>query len=163
FVLDTFTTPNNSPAVSTPTNTESQDIQKQRKPRKQASTMRVKVQMSSIVFILNNDGTRLATGSLERADVAVMLRKDTLRVGARLGNFSLLDDTNSSPDVDSFRRLLTIQDEDLADFRYETFDESEPGYPGYDSSVYLHAGSARLTFLEEPVRLLVEFGSKFAQ
>ena len=64
------------------------------------------------------------------------------------------------------RQLLTVQGEDgedLAVFKYETFDEKLPGFPGYNSSVYLQTGSTRLIFLEEPVRLLLEFGSKFAQ
>ncbi len=115
------------------------------------------------MFILNNDGVRLATGLLSRADVAVLLRQNTIRVGARLGNFSLSDDMAGEDRPESLRQLLTIQGEDLAVFKYETYDEKLPGFPGYDSSVYLRAGSARLTFLEEPTRLLLEFGSKFAQ
>nr|CAG8504476.1 8535_t:CDS:10 [Entrophospora candida]CAG8514013.1 6898_t:CDS:10 [Entrophospora candida] len=132
-------------------------------PQQQSSKIRVKARLNSIRFILNNDGVRLATGLLSRADVAVLLRQNTLRVGARLGNFSLTDDMATKDTPESLRQLLTIQGENLADFRYETFDENAPSFPGYNSSIYLRAGSARVTFLEKPILLLLDFGSKFAQ
>ncbi|GES89872.1 vacuolar protein sorting-associated protein vps13 [Rhizophagus clarus] len=168
FMLDTFTAPPTS--TSTPTSqTETVDVQSGteseeiRTPQSKPSTIRVKAKLNSIRFILNNDGVRLATGLLSLADVAVHLRQNTIRVGARLGNFSLSDDTAGEDRPESLRQLLTMQGEDLAVFKYETFDEKMPGFPGYNSSVYLRTGSARLTFLEEPIRLLLEFGSKFAQ
>ncbi|CAG8609296.1 9150_t:CDS:10, partial [Funneliformis caledonium] len=148
FILDTFTSPPTEPPASPPQIVDAQPV---------------KVKLNSIRFILNNDGVRLATGLLSLADVAVLLRQNTIRVGARLGNFSLSDDMAGENRPESLRQLLTIQGEDLAVFQYETFDEKSPGFPGYDSSVYLRAGSAKLTFLEEPTRLLLEFGSKFAQ
>ncbi|CAG8536787.1 2817_t:CDS:10, partial [Racocetra persica] len=163
FVLDTFTSSAPAPSQSsveteTPTLPESQNSQVS-----QASTMRVKVRLSSIRFILNNDGVRLATGLLYHADVAVLLRQNTIRVAARLGSFSLSDDMAGPNSDESLRQLLTLQGEDLAVFHYETYDESAPGFPGYESSVSLRTGSAKLTFLEEPIRLLLDFGSKFAQ
>ncbi|CAG8475084.1 9038_t:CDS:10, partial [Acaulospora morrowiae] len=170
YVLDTFTSssvqeplvdsgaPQSDLAVGSPypNSPESyKSLQQQRTP-----TMRVKVKLNSIRFILNNDGTRLATGLLSHAHAAVLLRQNTIRVGAQLGNFSLSDD---GAGAESSRRLLTIEGDDLAVFKYETFDENAPGFPGYDSSVSLRTGSAKLTFLEEPIRLLLDFGSKFAQ
>ena len=41
--------------------------------------LRVKVKLTSIVAVLNEDGFRLATLSLSAADVAVMLRAPTMR------------------------------------------------------------------------------------
>ncbi|CAI2166885.1 9593_t:CDS:10 [Funneliformis geosporum] len=173
FILDTFTSSPTQPPASPPQivdaqpGSESEETLKPQPlpspPPTQSSTMRVKVRLNSIRFILNNDGVRLATGLLSLADVAVLLRQNTIRVGARLGNFSLSDDLAGESRPESLSQLLTIQGEDLAVFQYETFDEKSPGFPGYDSSVYLRAGSAKLTFLEEPTRLLLEFGSKFAQ
>ncbi|CAG8516340.1 7059_t:CDS:10 [Ambispora leptoticha] len=160
FLLDTFTAPPGTPVSAASPNPEaSSDSNQAQKKVQQQSTMRVKVRLNSIVFILNNDGIRLATGKLSQADVAVLMRLNTMRVGARIGGFSLIEDISNT----SFRDLLTIEGEDIAVFKYETYDESEPTYPGYDSMVYLRTGSARLTFLEEPIRLLLEFGSKFAQ
>ncbi|CAG8559398.1 1542_t:CDS:10, partial [Racocetra fulgida] len=163
FVLDTFTSSEPAPSQSS-VETESPTLPESQKSQvSQASTMRVKVRLSSIRFILNNDGVRLATGLLYHADVAVLLRQNTIRVAARLGSFSLSDDMAGPNSDESLRQLLTLQGEDLAVFHYETYDESAPGFPGYDSSVSLRTGSAKLTFLEEPIRLLLDFGSKFAQ
>ncbi|KAG9302115.1 hypothetical protein G9A89_020549 [Geosiphon pyriformis] len=169
FILDTFTAPPD--ATATPTSSDqnlqidsSQDSQQVHKPHPSKSdTMRVKVKLNSIVFILNNDGIRLATGKLSRADVAVLMRQNTMRVVARIGDFSLKDDISEHVTNSSHRKLLTIEGEEFAVFKYETYDEKEPTYPGFDSMIYLRTGSARLTFLEEPIRLLMEFGSKFAQ
>jgi vacuolar protein sorting-associated protein 13A/C len=182
FILDTFAaSPTSTPAppnqiVDVQPGADSEESSKPRTPQtpqppqppqqSKSSTIRVKVKLNSIRFILNNDGVRLATGLLSRADVAVHLRQNTIRVGASLGNFSLSDDMAGSDRPESFRQLLTIQGEDgedLAVFKYETFDEKLPGFPGYNSSVYLRTASAKLIFMEEPIRLLLEFGSKFAQ
>ncbi|CAG8448137.1 4681_t:CDS:10 [Diversispora eburnea] len=169
FVLDTFTsskattTPISATVSSLPSLEEALDFSPEAEKPPSQSTMRVKVKLNSIRFILNNDGTRLATGLLSHARVAVLLRQNTIRVGAQLGNFSLSDDIADANRAESLRQLLTIEGEDLAVFKYETFDENEPGFPGYDSSISLRTGSAKLTFLEEPIRLLLDFGSKFAQ
>ncbi|CAG8543869.1 1688_t:CDS:10, partial [Acaulospora colombiana] len=164
YVLDTFTSADQGPPVDSgipQPDSELQSPSPEKPPtQKRTPTMRVKVKLNSIRFILNNDGTRLATGLLSHANAAVLLRENTIRVGAKLGNFELYDDRASA---ESSRKLLTIEGDDLAVFKYETFDESAPGFPGYDSSVSLHTGSAKLIFLEEPVRLLLDFGSKFAQ
>ncbi|CAG8552629.1 14898_t:CDS:10 [Dentiscutata erythropus] len=165
FVLDTFTSPTTSSSPQSSVETEALISPESQNPQpSQTSTMRVKVTLTSIRFILNNDGVRLATGLLYRANVAVLLLQNTIRVGARLGSFSLSDDLAGPNTDESLRQLLTLQgEEDLAVFQYETYDELTPGYPGYDSSVSLRTGSAKLTFLEEPLRLLLDFGSKFAQ
>ncbi|KAH7312762.1 hypothetical protein B0I35DRAFT_481183 [Stachybotrys elegans] len=130
-----------------------------------AGSIRVKVDLKSIRLILNNDGIRLATLSFNHADVGIFLRGKTMRLSAKLGDLSLVDDVNQGVSEDSnLRRLVTIQGEDLADFRYETFDSSIPqGYPGYDSSIYLRAGSVKLNFVEEPFRKIIDFLVKFGK
>jgi vacuolar protein sorting-associated protein 13A/C len=128
-------------------------------------SVRIKVDMKSIRLILNNDGIRLATLSLNEADVGIFVMGKTLRVAAKLGDLSLLDDINQGASSDSnLRKLITIQGDDLADFRYETFDpDGGNAYPGYDSSIYLRAGSIKLNFLEEPFRKIIDFLVKFGQ
>ncbi|KAG0003109.1 hypothetical protein BGZ80_007728 [Entomortierella chlamydospora] len=121
-------------------------------------TMKVKVKMTSIHFILNNDGQRLATMALQQCDVAVLMKPSTMRVNVRLGNFSLTDDIRPGK-----QQILAIQGEELADFAYETFDPKAAGYPGYDASVFLRAGSLQLTFLEESIKQLLDFSAKFAR
>jgi vacuolar protein sorting-associated protein 13A/C len=134
-------------------------------PQNEAGAIRVKVDLKSIRMILNNDGIRLATLSFNHADVGVNLVAGTMRVTTKIGDLSLVDDINQGVSEDSaLRKLITIQGDDLADFRYETFDSNNPNsYPGYDSSIYLRAGSIKLNFLEEPFRKIVDFLVKFGK
>ncbi|KAI1419606.1 hypothetical protein F5Y12DRAFT_231448 [Xylaria sp. FL1777] len=131
----------------------------------ESGSIRVKVELKSIRMILNNDGIRLATMSFNHADVGVFISGRTMRVAAKLGNLTLVDDINVGATEDSsFRQLVTIQGHELADFRYETFDASNKAtYPGYDSSIFLRAGSIKVDFLEEPFRKIIEFLVKFGK
>ena len=87
-----------------------------------------------------------------------------MRIGARLGNISLEDLSDEAAADPSFKKLLTIEGEELADFSYETYDPSdEVTFPGYNSSVHLRAGSLKFTMMERPVRDLYTFAKKFAQ
>ncbi|KAF9431274.1 hypothetical protein BGZ94_003589 [Podila epigama] len=121
-------------------------------------TMKVKVKMTSINFILNNDGQRLATMALSQCDVSVIMKPPTMRVNVKLGNFTLTDDINPGK-----QQILAIQGEEFADFAYETFDVQSSSFPGYDASIFLRAGSLQLTFLEEPIKQLLDFSAKFAR
>ncbi|EHL03290.1 putative Vacuolar protein sorting-associated protein 13 [Glarea lozoyensis 74030] len=172
FILVTFA--NSESAVGRPTSPkEIQGLQEDEEPvtttssstETDSGSVRIKVDLKSIRLILNNDGIRLATLSLNEADVGIFVMGKTLRVAAKLGDLSLLDDVNQGASSDSnLRKLITIQGDDLADFRYETFDpDSGNAYPGYDSSIYLRAGSIKLHFLEEPFRKIIDFVVKFGQ
>ena len=88
-----------------------------------------------------------------------------MRLGARLGNVTFVDDVNEGAAVDSpLRQLVSIQGDELADFRYETFDPDSPtSYPGYNSSIYLRSGSVKVNFVEEPFRKIIDFAVKFGQ
>jgi vacuolar protein sorting-associated protein 13A/C len=169
FILITFTN-NDAPPVELPSGQimDTENEEKQQPPPAEPSdsgSIRIKVDLKSIRLILNNDGIRLATLSLHVADVGIFILGKTMRIGAKLGDLSLLDDINQGASSDSnLRKLITIQGDDLADFRYETFDaESVVAYPGYDSSVYLRAGSIKLNFLEEPFRKIIDFLVKFGK
>lgn len=133
-------------------------------PKKTELSVRVKVDLKSIRLILNNDGIRLATLSFNHADVGIFILGNTMRIGAKLGDLSLLDDVNLGASSESnLRKLIAIEGDDLADFRYETFDSESSSYPGYDSSIYLRAGSIKVNFLEEPYRKIIEFLVKFGK
>ena len=69
--------------------------------------MKVKVKMTSINFILNNDGQRLATMALSQCDVSVLMTPPTMRVNVKLGNFTLTDDINPGK-----QQILAIQGKD---------------------------------------------------
>ncbi|WPH02225.1 vacuolar protein sorting-associated protein 13 [Acrodontium crateriforme] len=135
----------------------------QQKPQ-EADKIRIKVEMRKIAVILNNDGIRLATLSLTSAEISVFLSGKTMRVGARLGNLSLIDDINQGVSEEStLRQLVSIQGDELADFRYETFDSEADSYPGHDSAIFLRSGSIKLNFITEPFRKIMEFGVKFGK
>ena len=165
FVLVTFTGPEQ------PAGKAVKDQPDDQKPQNMTATaqpgsdkLRIKINLDSIALILNNDGIRLATLSLNTADVGISLIGGSMRIDARLGNLSLLDDVNQGASEDSsLRQLITIQGDELADFRYQTFSTEDDSYPGYDSKVYLRSGSIRINFLEEPFRKIINFLVKFGK
>jgi len=126
--------------------------------------IRIKAELSRISVILNNDGIRLATLSLTSAVVNVFLAGKTMRVGAKLGALDLVDDVNQGVSEESnLRQLVSIQGDELADFRYETFDTSMGSYPGHDNEIFLRSGSIKINFVTEPFRKIMEFGVKFGK
>lgn len=176
FILITFTNQDAPKQLPEPTNDSSNDMlaipnespfeEEEVVPpaKKTELSVRVKVDLKSIRMILNNDGIRLATLSFNHADVGIFILENTMRIGARLGDLSLVDDVNLGASSDSnLRKLIAIEGDDLADFRYETFDSTSSSYPGYDSSIYLRAGSIKVNFLEEPYRKIIEFLVKFGK
>ena len=171
FVLVTFTDPNGSDplqdAIEDTKGAEAKhekEMEMQKEQSAEADKIRIKVDLKSITLILNNDGIRLATLSLNTADVGISLAGGSMRIGARLGSLSLLDDINQGASTESsLRQLVTIQGDELADFRYQTFDANDKAYPGYDSKVYLRSGSIKVNFLEEPFRKIIDFLVKFGK
>ena len=166
FVLITFASPD-QPSASPDAIESSEKLREDKTssgPSSGADKIRIKADLESIALILNNDGIRLATLSLNSANVGVFLSGGSMRVDARLGNISLLDDINQGASKDSpLRQLLTIQGDELADFRYEAFSSQDKSYPGYDSKVFLRSGSIKVNFLEEPFRKIIGFLVKFGK
>lgn len=164
FVLITFASPS-KPEIEDTAKLEQpkgQDVVTQR--ASDADKIRIKVDLQSIALILNNDGIRLATLRLTTADVGIFLSGGSMRVGARLGSLSLLDDINQGASVESpLRQLITIQGDELADFKYQTFDAKDGSYPGYDTKIFLRSGSIKVNFLEEPFRKIIQFLVKFGK
>ncbi|KAL8763245.1 MAG: hypothetical protein Q9184_000885 [Pyrenodesmia sp. 2 TL-2023] len=133
-------------------------------PEPGSDKLRIKIGLESIALILNNDGIRLATLSLNTADVGIFLSGGSMRVAARLGNLSLVDDINQGASEDSsIRQLVSIQGDELADFGYQTFDPETDSYPGYDTKIQLRSGSLKVNFLEEPFRKIINFLVKFGK
>ncbi|KAF2434405.1 vacuolar protein sorting-associated protein 13 [Tothia fuscella] len=165
FVLDTFTNPgqtaNDSPQQKA---IEASDKETSEAGAENTDKIRVKADLKRIAVILNNDGIRLATLGLSTANVSVFIAGSSMKVGARIGGLDLIDDVNQGvSEESSLRRLITIQGDELAHFRYETFDENAEKYPGYDSLIYLRAGSLKVNFVTEPFRKIMEFGVKFGK
>jgi vacuolar protein sorting-associated protein 13A/C len=165
FVLITFTSPgqpeNEQAQISAKPDDQDEVVQQsQAEPDK----IRIRAELKRIAVVLNNDGIRLATLSLNSGDVGIFLNGKTMRIGGRLGNLSLIDDVNQGvPEESSLRQLVTIEGKNLADFSYETFDPDLDSYPGYDASVALKTGSIKINFLTEPFRKIMEFAVKFGK
>ncbi|MCJ1294226.1 hypothetical protein MMC34_005783 [Xylographa carneopallida] len=168
FVLDTFASSESSKKQDSieggdSSTTDAKDGRDARSTN-DSDKIRIKVDLNSIALVLNNDGIRLATLSLHTANVGIFLIGPSMRIDARLGSLSLLDDVNQGASEDSaLRQLITIQGDELADFRYQTFDAGASSYPGYDSKVFLRSGSIKVNFLEEPFRKIISFLVKFGK
>nr|POE47209.1 vacuolar protein sorting-associated protein 13 [Quercus suber] len=167
FVLATFASGDqDSHKVPDPKTIEESDtpngVQVQKKPEE--DKIRIKVELRRIAVILNNDGIRLATLSLTEASVVVFIAGKTMQVSTRLGNLGLVDDINQGvAESSALRQLISIQGDELADFRYETFDTADSSYPGHDAAIYLRSGSLKVNFVTEPFRKIMEFGVKFGK
>lgn len=165
WIMTTFTGGEQSQSPTTevqPGQDASTDVGAPLDSNQQLEKLRVKVKLSEVRAILNDDGTRLATLSLQAADVSVLLRGPSMRVAARLGNLSLTDDFEGSQNS-LYKQLLTIEGDNLADFQYEKYDSNDGTYPGYDSLVYLRSGSFRFNFVEAPLHRILRFLTKFGR
>ncbi|RMZ76184.1 hypothetical protein DV737_g4952, partial [Chaetothyriales sp. CBS 132003] len=167
FTLDTFASGNGQEIDPTPQEAkeeaelETQPIQQQ---AGQGDKIRINAQLKTIALVLNNDGVRLATLSLNSGDVGIFLDRGLMQIKAKIGNLSLVDDINQgAPEESPLRRLISIEGDNLADFKYQTYSPDREGYPGYDSGIQLRAGSIKLNFLEEPFRKIMQFGVKFGK
>jgi vacuolar protein sorting-associated protein 13A/C len=84
FVLDTFTNPGQ------PQNQQAQITDKEEQQPVASQTqvepdkIRIRAELKRIAVILNNDGIRLATLSLNSGDVGIFLSGKTMRIGGRL-------------------------------------------------------------------------------
>lgn len=63
-----------------------------------------------------------------------------------------------------YKQMLSIEGDNFADFRYQTFDPSDKeNYKGIKSSVYLATGSLRVHYLEQPLHQLYVFLIRLAK
>ncbi|KAJ2326017.1 Vacuolar protein sorting-associated protein 13, partial [Coemansia sp. RSA 2681] len=142
-------------------------------------TIRVDIRFKGTDFgLCHDDGTPIALLSVTKATMRILVT-DLIFVQAKIGSLTLsdqldlnADDNNNDndddiggnkPRQDPRRLLLYIKgDDELADFRYETFDPQSAGYPGHHAAVRLRVGAAHLAFIERPIRELMEFGSRFS-
>ncbi|EER23514.1 vacuolar protein sorting-associated protein, putative [Coccidioides posadasii C735 delta SOWgp] len=120
--------------------------------------IRINSRLESIALIFNEDGVRLATLSLNTADVGIFVAGESLTVKGRMGSLTMFDDIGETT-----TRLLSIEGDDFADFRYQTFDPNQADYPGYSSEVVLRSGSIKINFIEEPYRRIINFLVKFGK
>lgn len=115
----------------------------------------VDLNMKSINLILNDDGIKLATLVLEKADVGVFMLPDSMRVNATIGGLNLIDN-----DTHDGRELISIQGDDLADLYYETYDVETNTLP-YTSKFKFETRSMVVMFVEDSFARIYSFLSQF--
>ncbi|KAI9460579.1 hypothetical protein BJY52DRAFT_1117906 [Lactarius psammicola] len=150
-----FTAVENTTAVVEPA-PESSSVQRTGK-------LRLFVKLASVEVTITNAGSRIATLSLSTADASVLL-SDTMDVHVRLGSLSLSDDSGTETSSLDFKKLMFIEGDHLAEFRYVTFDPRDPETEkGINSSVSLAAASVTFHYLEQPLHDIYVFLLKLAR
>ncbi|KAI3625696.1 hypothetical protein CBS9595_001057 [Malassezia furfur] len=168
FVGKTDATPSDTPSVSSEEQTPSAPAEDPAPPAPEADDapahkLRIKVKLSSIQLRLNDDATLLSTLTLSTADIAILLRNNTMRIATRVGSLSLRDEMERQRADPAFANLLSIEGGELADFALETFDPNDAQYPGYDTSVWLRCGALKVAVVNDLIHELLAFFSKFAR
>ncbi|KAF7306925.1 hypothetical protein MIND_00485000 [Mycena indigotica] len=125
--------------------------------------IRVLVKLASVQVTLIHGTISLATLSLSTADVAVLVLPKTLQVTGRLGSLALSNDSSAHPVQDEFSQIVSIEGQNFANFRYQTFDPEDDSYVGINSSVYLAAASVKLHYLESPLHEIFLFMQRLAK
>lgn len=126
-------------------------------PTDLANEIRVSAKLEGIQVVLINGLVTLATISLSTADVMVLVRPRTLLVTGRLGNLVLTNENQIHGILDEFNQIMSIQGQNFADFRYQTFDPNEGTYTGTRSLFCLNAGSIKFHLVQQPLHDLYLF------
>lgn len=117
-----------------------------------------------LLVSLLNGSRQFATLALTTADVALLLRGGTMRLGASLGNISFRDELAGKDAQADEREILTIEGHDLANLTYETYDPADhETFPGYNSFVKLRSGSLKVLVSPKPLQHLSAFLTKLAR
>lgn len=155
FILNTFTDPN---AEATPADElKHNDKRKEQSPEK----INVNVNLDSIILAFNEDGIKLATLQLSTANIKVFLVPEEMDVSGVLGALTLHDETNHGSPRDSFmRNLINIEGDNLAEFRYRTFDNETNKNP-YNTTLDLKTGSLCINFVESSFNRIYAYLSQF--
>ncbi|KAJ1953650.1 Vacuolar protein sorting-associated protein 13, partial [Dipsacomyces acuminosporus] len=143
-------------------------------------TIRVDVRFKGTDFgFCHDDGSPIALLSVTAANMRVMVTQQTI-VEAKIGSITLSDQLDLVPtqnpagnyqfqqqrkvqqSIDPSRLLLYVRGDELADFKYETFDPKAANYPGHNAAITLRVGAAHMAFVERPIRELMLFGSRFS-
>lgn len=86
-----------------------------------------------------------------------------MRITGRLGSLALSDDCSVDVCREEFKQILSIEGNNFAEFRYQTYDPEDEDYTGIKSAIYLTAGSLKVHFLEQPFHEIYLFVTKLAK
>ncbi|KAI0321342.1 hypothetical protein OF83DRAFT_1274656 [Amylostereum chailletii] len=168
FIMTTFVPPSPEGAVTPSTDTispESEQIEPEIQTEARSDQkIRVLVKLASVKVILINGNLALATLALSTADARVSLRPNAMDVHVHLGTLSLTDDSQLDTALPEFKQLMSIEGDNLAEIRYQTFDPSDKeNYKGIKSAINLTAASVKFHVLERPLHDLYVFLTKLAK
>ncbi|CUM64753.1 uncharacterized protein PRCAT00002364001 [Priceomyces carsonii] len=156
FILNTFTDPNAepTPADELKHNDSTND---EEAPQK----INVDIKLDSIIMVLNDDGIKLATLELSTANIKTFIVPELLEVWGKLGALSLHDETNQgTPDNSLLKNLIAMEGDNLAEFRYKTFDKETNSDP-YTALVEFKTGSLIINFVEDSLNKILNYLNQF--
>ncbi|QPG76144.1 hypothetical protein FOA43_003530 [Brettanomyces nanus] len=122
--------------------------------------IKLNVNMKSITLVLNDDGYKIATMKLEKADIDMFLLPEKMKVDVTLGGISVKDEINDS--FPSLKQLIRIRGSELAKLHYESFDPATNRLP-YSSVLNFETGSVVVTFVESAFTRLYSFMNQFSR
>jgi vacuolar protein sorting-associated protein 13A/C len=140
-----------------------------------SNRMKVVIHMDSVDLILNNEGIRMGTAQLSFAQIVILLEPKTKEIQGKFGNFTLFDDTvfanetanetangsaTSINSVASETYIISIVGEELADFTFKTYDQNDPGFPGYTQKFDLRMAAIQI-FVTDSIKSTLTFLQEF--
>ncbi|EDO14961.1 hypothetical protein Kpol_388p4 [Vanderwaltozyma polyspora DSM 70294] len=118
------------------------------------------VKMAGVTIDFNDDSSKLATWILTAAEFSLLMLPEKMKFGLKLGGMELIDASVLNADGQEFSRLISMDDEELVEFSYETFDPTE-NKNNYDSLLIYKAASMHVTFVEESINKIMNYFYKF--
>lgn len=156
FVLTTFTDPN---AEATPADElNHNDNNKETGPQK----INLDINLDSVILVLNEDGTKLATLQLSTATIKMLILPEAMDIRGHLGALTLNDDININHTVPELRKLISMEGDNLLEFTYQTFDP-ETNKHCYDSELVFQFGSSKVMFVESSLLRIINYLDQFQQ
>ncbi|EKM61051.1 uncharacterized protein PHACADRAFT_156217 [Phanerochaete carnosa HHB-10118-sp] len=165
FIMTTFVPQDSAPnAIDSPSRGEDAGEMTNTSNSSPTQRIRVLVKLAGVQVIVINEDVQVATLAMSTGDASIMLHASTMQVNCRLGSLSLIDDSELRTAIPGYKQILSIEGDNFADFRYQTFDPSDQeNYKGVKSSVYLATGSLRVHYLEESLHQLYVFLMRLAK
>ncbi|GMM27898.1 membrane morphogenesis protein [Martiniozyma asiatica (nom. inval.)] len=115
------------------------------------------INMKSLNLILNDENEKLATLTLDKAQVGLFMLPDSMKLSTSLGGFNLVD---NSREIN--HNLITIQGNELMNLYYETYDHQTNKLP-YSSNLKFETESLVVWFMEDSFNKLYSFICQFQQ
>ncbi|KAI8888651.1 hypothetical protein K501DRAFT_320796 [Backusella circina FSU 941] len=135
------------------------DITPQQPKKINSSNMCARVLLDSVNVVLNSEGKKLATAELSLGDLSVVMTEGQINLATKFANLVFTDNFCVTPESGI---LLSIQGDQLVDFRYNSFiNDGRSEYPGYDHGIYLRMGSAQINVLEPSIKRLQVYAQQF--